>query len=85
MNGLRGGADDAFITPGAAGLILLNPRRQKLFPPPPEERIRRSPARLKDKPFLDKISNEEKKLVRKLPTQSQVAMWVKQARNSLAP
>lgn len=29
------------------------------------------------------VTNEEKKLVRKLPTQSQVAAWVKQARNFL--
>jgi hypothetical protein len=32
VDGLMGGADDAFVT-GAAGLILLNPNHQKLFPP----------------------------------------------------
>ena len=30
VDGLMGGADDAFVT-GAAGLILLNPNHQKLF------------------------------------------------------
>jgi hypothetical protein len=30
VNGLRGGADEAFVT-GAAGLILFNPNHQKLF------------------------------------------------------
>lgn len=30
------------------------------------------------------VTNEEKKLVRKLPTLSKVAAWVQQAQNSLA-
>jgi hypothetical protein len=150
VDGLMGGADDAFVT-GAAGLILLNPDHQKLFfnlPPAVEsiprlqnglrtsslcikaERIKvKNPHWLNGRrkimsqePYYELldlgvgkqyaellkttgvdsvpelaerhpeslhlhlvVTNAEKKLVRKLPTPSQVAMWVQQAQKLWRP